>query len=75
MNTGFAGFLMDNKELAMKARKVIDKLARSEIEAYRGASLDPPDPFRGSGEIRLIVVGQNPTVQDPTVSPPPGFNA
>ena len=56
---------MNNKELSIEARKVIDKLTSSEIGAYIDTSLTPPDPFRGSGEIRLIVLGQDPTVQDP----------
>ena len=56
---------MNNKELSVKAMKIIKKLARSEIGAYVDTNLRPPDPFRGSGKIRLIVVGQDPTVQDP----------
>ena len=28
-------------------------------------SLTPPDPFRGRGKIKLIILGQDPTVQDP----------
>jgi uracil-DNA glycosylase len=56
---------MDNKVLAMKTRKVIDRLARSEIGSYVDASLEPPEVFCGSGKIRLIIVGQDPTVQDP----------
>jgi hypothetical protein len=56
---------MDNKELVAAARKVIGKLANSEIGSYIEKSLAPPEPFRGRGKIRLIVVGQDPTVQDP----------
>lgn len=56
---------MNYIELSIEVRKVIDKLARSEIGAYVDASLTPPDPFRGRGKIRLIVLGQDPTVQDP----------
>lgn len=48
-----------------EVRKVIDKLKRSEISSYIDTSLTPPDPFRGSGKIRLIILGQDPTVQDP----------
>ena len=59
---------MNKTELLIKIRKVIEGVTKSEIGAYVDASLDPPQPFRGSGEIRLIVVGQDPTVQDPTVS-------
>jgi uracil-DNA glycosylase len=56
---------MNPIELATEARKVIDKLGRSEIREYVDTSLTPPVPFRGSGKIRLIVQGQDPTVQDP----------
>jgi uracil-DNA glycosylase len=56
---------MNKTELSIKSTKVIGKLRRSEIGSYIDASLDPPDPFRGSGKIKLIVVGQDPTVQDP----------
>lgn len=48
-----------------EVRKVIDKLKRSEISSYIDTSLTPPDPFRGRGKIRLIVLGQDPTVQNP----------
>jgi len=58
---------MDIKELSTKVRKVIDKLASSEISSYIDTSLTPPIPFRGSGrgKIKLIILGQDPTVQDP----------
>jgi hypothetical protein len=56
---------MNKTELSIKSMKVIGKLRRSEIGSYIDASLDPPDPFRGSGKIRLIVLGQDPTVQNP----------
>ena len=61
-------YKMNNNELLIEARKIIDKLGRSEIGAYVDASLTPPDLFRGKGKIRLIVLGQ-----DPTDSSPPGF--
>jgi len=56
---------MNDNELSIEARKVIDKLASSEISSYIDTSLTPPDPFRGRGKIRLIILGQDPTVQDP----------
>ena len=56
---------MNDNELSIEARKVIDKLAISEISSYIDTSLTPPDPFRGRGKIRLIILGQDPTVQDP----------
>lgn len=56
---------MNNNDLSIEVRKVIDKLASSEIGSYIDTVLTPPDPFRGRGRIRLIILGQDPTVQDP----------
>jgi len=56
---------MNNKELSKKAKKVIGKLAKSEIGSYVDTSLTPPAPFRGRGKTKLIILGQDPTVQDP----------
>lgn len=56
---------MNNNELSIESRKVINKLASSELGSYIDTYLTPPDPFRGKGEIKLIVLGQDPTVQNP----------
>lgn len=56
---------MNNNDLSIEVRKVVDKLATSEISQYIDTSLTPPSPFRGRGKIKLIVLGQDPTVQDP----------
>jgi len=56
---------LNNNELSIKVRKIIIKLASSEISSYIDTSLTPPDPFRGRGKIKLIILGQDPTVQDP----------
>ena len=56
---------MNNNELLIEVQKVINKLARSEISSYIDTSLTPPAPFRGKGEIKLIVLGQDPTVHNP----------
>jgi len=56
---------MNNNELLIEVRKVINKLASSEISSYIDTSLTPPDPFQGRGEIKLIVLGQDPTVHNP----------
>jgi hypothetical protein len=58
---------MKSNELSIKAKKVIDKLANSDIGSYVDTSLVPPNPFRGSGKgkIKLVILGQDPTVQDP----------
>ncbi len=46
-------------------RKVIKKLKSSDIRSYIDTSLPLPNPFRGSGKIKLIILGQDPTVQNP----------
>lgn len=56
---------MNSHELSIQTRKVIDKLAQSEISSYINTSYTPPDPFRGRGKIKLIILGQDPTVRDP----------
>jgi len=56
---------LNNNELSIKVRKVIDRLTSSEIGSYVDRSLTPPEPFRGRGKIKLIVLGQDPTVQKP----------
>ncbi len=56
---------MNNIELSIEVRKILGKLKNSEISSYIDRSLSPPDPFRGRGKIRLIVLGQDPTVQNP----------
>lgn len=56
---------MNNAELSIEVKKVIEKLASSEISLFIDTSLPPPAPFRGSGKTKLIVLGQDPTVQDP----------
>jgi len=48
---------MNNNVLSIEVRKVIDKLAGSEIGTYVDTSLTPPDPFRGRGKIRRQTIG------------------
>ena len=56
---------MLQNELSIKIEMVIDNMKRSEIGSFVDTSLDPPEPFRGSGKIKLLVVGQDPTVHNP----------
>jgi len=56
---------MDDLKLSILTRQVIAQLASSDIGSYIDTALDPPAPFRGTGKIKLIVLGQDPTVQDP----------
>jgi len=48
-----------------KIRKVIGELKASEINSYIDTTISPPKPFRGSGKIKLIILGQDPTVRNP----------
>lgn len=56
---------MDKTQFSFEVKKVIDTLGCSEIASYIDQSLIPPDPFRGRGEIKLLVLGQDPTVHNP----------
>jgi len=50
-----------------KAAAVLEQLTRDKcLGQYIDASLPIPHPFRGSGEIQLIVLGQDPTIKDAT---------
>jgi uracil-DNA glycosylase len=55
---------MNNDELSIKIREIIDKLSKSEIASHID-DFPPPPPFRGEGKIKLIILGQDPTVHDP----------
>jgi uracil-DNA glycosylase len=39
--------------------------ANPKLRRYVDSTLDIPEVFRGKGEIRLVVLGQDPTVKDP----------
>lgn len=56
---------MDSNQLAIETSKVMAKLKTFDLSQYIDFSLTPPAPFRGPGPIRLIVLGQDPTVQKP----------
>ena len=56
--------MMNARKLATKAREVISRMAKSDLGPYIDESLTPPTHFRGKGEIKLIILGQDPTVHD-----------
>jgi len=56
---------MNDIKLKAEAKKIIDKLLVSQIGPYIDSKLPPLKPFRGHGPIKLIVLGQDPTVQTP----------
>ena len=50
-----------------EAQRVLEQVAQApQLREYSDNTLPIPKPYCGSGEIRLIVLGQDPTVKDPT---------
>lgn len=48
-----------------KAEKILDEIKRNEkLGRYVDQSLHIPKPYRGNGKIKLIVLGQDPTVKN-----------
>jgi hypothetical protein len=57
---------MQQLDVEQRARAVLGAIASDpELARFVDFSLDPPGVLRGSGEIRLIVLGQDPTVKNP----------
>ena len=53
------------QEVAEKANRIFEEITASEsLAAYIDVGLSIPDVFVGTGEIKLIVLGQDPTVKD-----------
>jgi len=53
-------------QVAEKANRIFERIAADEsLAPYIDAALPIPDVFVGTGEIKLIVLGQDPTVKDP----------
>lgn len=55
---------MEYKQLSQSTKKITQELYKSSLGHYIDMSLTAPLPFRGVGEIRLIVLGQDPTIQN-----------
>jgi hypothetical protein len=57
---------MQRHDIQNKARGMLKAIASDpELSRFIDITLDIPSVFRGSGEIRLIVLGQDPTVKNP----------
>jgi len=56
---------MENHVLLLKIHQITQVLYKSEFRPYIDLRYNPPIPFRGEGEIKLIVLGQDPTVREP----------
>ncbi|MEL7657215.1 MAG: hypothetical protein AAGU75_15060 [Bacillota bacterium] len=55
---------MKDVDLVFKSNQVIQELSVSDFSAYVDAKTTPPAVYRGKGEIKLIVLGQDPTVKN-----------
>ena len=55
---------MKDVDLLLKSSQVIQELCLSEFSAYVDAKTTPPAVYRGKGDIKLIVLGQDPTVNN-----------
>ncbi|MDH7514041.1 MAG: hypothetical protein QHH14_13930 [Clostridiales bacterium] len=54
---------MNNQELAERTAAITEELRSSDIGKYvDNTGLPAPIPFRGSGQIKLIILARNPTV-------------
>ncbi|MFC2065064.1 hypothetical protein ACFLXB_08215 [Chloroflexota bacterium] len=56
---------MNELDLASEIEQITDNLIRSQYKPFIDGSINAPVPFRGEGEIKLIILGQDPTVQNP----------
>ncbi len=53
-------------EIAYKAKHILERLRQDEmLGEYIGPESHLPQAYRGTGDIKLIILGQDPTVEDP----------
>ena len=58
--------VLNMNDIEVEANQILTQMMQSERFAkYVDATLPIPKPFRGSGTIKLIVLGQDPTVENP----------
>ena len=58
--------MADNRwleDIMNESEKALPKLQETELTQYVDTSLPLPKPYLGSGKIRLVIIGQDPTVQ------------
>ena len=56
---------MDEFDLANQIKRITQNLLGSEFRSFIDEKIKAPVPFCGNGDIKIIIVGQDPTVQDP----------
>jgi hypothetical protein len=57
---------MQKNEIYSQSQAVLERIkANPKLGKYVDCSLEIPEVFRGSGEIKLIILGQDPTVKNP----------
>lgn len=54
---------MQKNESEFKIQEIVHDLMSSDISILNDPGRTPPLPFRGSGPIELIILGQDPTVR------------
>lgn len=57
--------ILDDRELSSAIKQITQDLYNSEFKPHIVTNISSPIAFRGEGEIKLIVLAQDPTVQDP----------
>ena len=56
---------MNELDLASEIEQITDNLIKSQHKSFIDGSIHAPVPFQGKGDIKLIILGQDPTVQNP----------
>jgi hypothetical protein len=56
---------MNKLDLASEIEQITDNLIKSQYGSFIDGRFTAPVPFRGTGDIKLIILGQDPTVKDP----------
>jgi hypothetical protein len=56
---------MDEFDLAKQIERITQNLLDSEFRPFIDGKIKAPAPFYGDGDIKQIILGQDPTVQDP----------
>ncbi len=55
-----------DEQIRSRAYRILEKLKQDQkLSKYIDHTLSLPEPYQGNGEIRLIVLGQDPTVKNP----------
>jgi hypothetical protein len=56
---------MNDSDFVSEIEQITDNLIKSQYKSCIDGSINAPVPFRGKGDIKIIILGQDPTVQNP----------